>query len=79
MKALTILNRGQIFNICPLSRASLTHARTHVHLFNIHILLNIMNCSPIILSNYLDNNLFQSAGLAKLNGGNLSKLISEYN
>lgn len=58
-------------NISPLS--------LHTHLFNIHILLYIMNCSPIILSNYLDNNLLQSAGLGKLNGGNLGKLISEYN
>ena len=51
-----------------------THAHAHAHahthtqlpLFNIRILLCIMNRSPIILSNYRDSDLFQTAVLGQV-------------
>lgn len=51
-----------------LSPASLIHTHKHTApLFNIHILLCIMNRPPkIILSNYLDRNLFQTAVLGQV-------------
>lgn len=64
--ALSILVEVTAMLSYPLSPASLSHTHTHNSLFNIRILLCIMNHPPIILSNYRDSNLFQTAVLGQV-------------